>query len=842
MKGKPLNPYASFGNTGIILSLVSLVLAPSCLPFVQAFTSNVFTLPNTYAHIRSHPHNHETHVPHIDLRWKTLLRADRTHDNTSTTFTKRRNAPNSKVALQWVVEAVDRLLKEEALKSTTMSSEMEERNNLLLQGLDQMIMARSKQDALETEEFLRSLDIEDNFSYDVQERILKAAAMSGYMALSMNILNSMLNDKNGGHIPSYMAYTSVLIRLRKWKRLQQMREILETMAPIAKAKGDTIHQVALNTYLACLCDCIKSRSSGRDELLEEAFEILKPGVSFERFAVNEADTMSFNTVLDAAASVLNNDVIMKIRGMMKDRNIQLDVYSYNALLKSTLSQDDKLQIFDEIRSPDKYTIELMLIPLLECGRAGDIIEMLRDFNSGEMSEWEKSNAYSTFLISLAKVSWVVLCDDNTATLKYSNEYYQGGYVHIARAIFDTFILPISLEQSEITTDFIRKHKVNIQQAGYLTVKPFVRHFNALFEGYKSEYERFEIKKDINGREHVMQEVRTLFCHMKAMDISPDAYTITLLMGLQPSSFDISNVWNDILEFTEVKMTPPIYHSIISAYGKVNDINSACRVFDHMLATNSMSPSLNSWNIILGALAKVSAHASERVIDFTNVPKFYASPDELLLEDTPFIGHMEGLRPPDAARSILDLMIVAKEENQMGDMILRPTAQTYLLVATSLAHSDTENGTNALELFNDARKNNISIDGRFLNAIIRCYGDQIEKAIFDWKKVYRLSLTKEENIEKMPKNLIAAYNGLIQIAGRAYRPDIALRIAYAMVKEGVEPNETTWNNYNAGVRKRSMDKKRIRLHSQHEELLAVECTKYCSKDKRRLSDKRVRIII
>jgi hypothetical protein len=326
-------------------------------------------------------------------------------DISSTTFTKRRNAPNSKIALQWVVEAVDRLLKEEALKSG--SSSTRERNDLLLQGLDQMLIARSKQDALRTEEFLLSLDIEDNFSYNVQERILKAASMSGYMALSMNILNSMLDDKNGGYIPSYMAYTSVLKRLRKWKRLQQMREILEKMAHIAKAKGDAIHQVALNTYLACLCDCIKSRSSSRDELLEEAFEILKPGVSYDRFAVSEVDTMSFNTVLDAAASVPNHLVLMQIIDMMKDHQIPMDIYSYNALLKSALSQEDKLQIFDEIKNPDKYTIELMLIPLLECGRAADTIRLMQDFNSMEMSEWERSNTYSTFLITLAKVSWVM---------------------------------------------------------------------------------------------------------------------------------------------------------------------------------------------------------------------------------------------------------------------------------------------------------------------------------------------------------------------------------------------------------------------------------------------------
>lgn len=378
---------------GMILCLITLILVHHL--HVHAFTSNVAPRHNTHEYSRIHTHNH-------DPRWKTSLRSERMDDISSNSFTKRRKAPNSKIALQWVIEAVDRLLNEEALKSE--ASSKGKRNDLLLHGLKQMLTARSKQDALRAEEFLLGLDIENNYSYDVQERILKAASMSGYMTLSMNIFNSMLDDKNGGHIPSYMAYTSVLKRLRKWKRLQQMREILEKMTRIAKAKGEVIHLVALNTYLACLCDCIKSRPLLRNELLEEAFEILKPGVSFERFAVREVDTMSFNTVLDGAASVPNRDVLMQIMEMMRDRHIPLDVYSYNALLKSSLSQDDKLQIFDEIKNPDQYTIELMLIPLLERGRAGDAIRLLQDFNSIDMSEWERSNAYSTFLIALAKVS------------------------------------------------------------------------------------------------------------------------------------------------------------------------------------------------------------------------------------------------------------------------------------------------------------------------------------------------------------------------------------------------------------------------------------------------------
>lgn len=405
-----------------------------------------------------------------------------------------------------------------------------------------------------------------------------------------------------------------------------------------------------------------------------------------------------------------------------------------------------------------------------------------------------------------------------------------------------------MEPSECTIDFWMKNEVNIVRSRDSLIKPHARHFNALFEGYKNDYERSLSKQDLQTGQMAIQNSRSLMSHMKLLNVKPDAYTITLMMGLQSTSSEISNLWNDLLNWTDIEFSPPIYHSLISAYGNANDIESACRVFDHMLAVDALSPSLNSWNVMLDALAKASSHNSERVINCDSTPKFRSSVANRsnssadTVDDTPFILHMNGLIPPEAARSILDLMIEAKVESKMNDMILRPTSQTYVLVATSLAYHNKTDGIDALCLYNHALENNISIDGRFMNAILRCYGENIVTAISDWKTKYRSSMIIQGKTDKSTKNLIAAYNGLVQVAGRAYRPDIALRIAYAMSKDGIEPNETTWNNYNSGVRKRSEQSTKVRFHSQHEELLAVECTKYCSNDKRRLSEKRVRIII
>jgi hypothetical protein len=48
-----------------------------------------------------------------------------------------------------------------------------------------------------------------------------------------------------------------------------------------------------------------------------------------------------------------------------------------------------------------------------------------------------------------------------------------------------------------------------------------------------------------------------------------------------------------------------------------------------------------------------------------------------------------------------------------------------------------------------------------------------------------------------KNLLAAYHGLVYVAGRALRPEVALRLVYAMNKEDLAVDETALNCYMAG---------------------------------------------
>lgn len=435
---------------------------------------------------------------------------------------------------------------------------------------------------------------------------------------------------------------------------------------------------------------------------------------------------------------------------------------------------------------------------------------------------------------------------------------------IARAIFDVCILSPSLEQSDSTQDFIddaREQEVNIK---FISVKPLARHFNALFEGYRTLDDPYKYSKETKSQTSPQEHARILLDHMKSMNVSPDSYTVTLLMGLQKDSNSITELWNSVMELTELKMEPPIYHSIITAYGKVGDAASACMVFDKMIASNNHNRIRKSWNVLLSALSKASTKNSSGPINcmasagaglnfaFDNdVEKL----NQDLFHGKNFVDLINGMTAPQAARKLISVMatVHAEGRNEGTELVWRPNAQAYCLVASAMSQTDEIDPEEAMKLFNTAIENGVSLDGRFLNAIIRCYGDNIRLALDSWKTVFRpyaLTASGEDKSRisgdlrnsRMGKNLVASYHGLMYVAGRAYRPDIGLRLAYAMVREGVEPTEAALNTYNTGARERQEDLQKVRLHGQYENLLLVECTKYDSNDRRRLTDKRVRIIL
>jgi pentatricopeptide repeat protein len=292
---------------------------------------------------------------------------------------------------------------------------------------------------------------------------------------------------------------------------------------------------------------------------------------------------------------------------------------------------------------------------------------------------------------------------------------------------------------------------------------------------------------------------------------------------------------------------------VTAYGDLGDAASALWLFSKFAPRST-----RTWNVLLGSLAKVAERGASLVLKpmASNAARKFQESTVTRVSKQEFTDLQQCSTLVQTVRVLLDAM----SGHVQIDGMMAPTAdsQTFCVAACALQYGPT-GSTLATGMFRNATKLGIPADGRFVNAVFRCFGDDIDAALAAWKDEIRPKCVAfEKRARSTPlsisrpagKNLIASYNGLLYVCGRAARPDIALRVVYAMNKEGLEPNENALNSYRSGRRVptleaggfRSSLERRLKLIDPYESLLYIECTKYDRNDRRRAGEKRVRIIL
>jgi len=278
----------------------------------------------------------------------------------------------------------------------------------------------------------------------------------------------------------------------------------------------------------------------------------------------------------------------------------------------------------------------------------------------------------------------------------------------------------------------------------------------------------------------------------------------------------------------------------------------------------------AFNVLLGALAAGAKLENVKLDVLSTAPTTGDDeppppPSFLLLE-------LHGLTCTEAIVRVLNLMTSKNSQTYCvaasGLQYAPVSERTRLsrIAETAVADGTTTTGAAAasssslaLQIFRNATHDGISADGRLVNAIFRCYGDDIAGALDGWKTHIRRATHafEADTGSGSNKNMLAAYNGLLYVCGRAERPDIAVRIVYAMKnREGLDPSENPYNNYRSGksTRKKlfARDEEeisswrgmlpKIDMVGQYENILYVECKKYDTRDRRMEKDNRIRIIV
>jgi hypothetical protein len=548
--------------------------------------------------------------------------------------------------------------------------------------------------------------------------------------------------------------------------------------------------------------------------------------------------------------------------------------------------------------PDRFTIDLILVPLIQAGRIGDVENLLDDFVSSH-SPNVVSDAFGAFFITLV----------------------QEGEMMTARALFETYVLPSlwsnggggassssssSSSQPAGTTattssssELIRqlegtriKFKRNSRSVSALVVRPTVKHFNVLMDGYRrlgDEYKKQEVflnnrEKEqqqslpkTKGRQQQQQKLqeqqqKQLAENMiddgskydseeETMDpqlawkegqelytlltdhfhLIPDEYTVTSMMGLCDTSEELTDFLFrqqqqqqvrpqvDAVVRKSLSSSPAVLRAAMTAYGQVGDPSAACILFDRF-GRGPATMNARTWNVLLGALAEGAKRDDVALkLNWEESPLLRAIHDwsqsaDLVKESASQTNNDSSPGGSDRQDHVSFILssLVGKTCTEAVQILLHrmrtpfskaptPNTQSYCIVASALQHGATTDASVAVALFRNATSaDGMAADGRFVNAIFRCFGDDIQAALVAWKGEIRSAcVAYEERTRNAPpsvrrshaKNLIAAYNGLLYVCGRALRPDIAVRVAYAMNREDIEPNDVSLNCYHSGKRMR-----------------------------------------
>lgn len=701
-------------------------------------------------------------------------------------------------------------------------------SSVLLNAMRMLLDSKSEESVSNVGKILNEIDIVNEECIPIQERVVTATSIAGLVSTSMHVLTNMLQSS---YLPSNKAYIAACSALRQSGQFDDLEKLIYNLADIGKKLDTPIDVVAFNIYLSSLCSSIDDPS---DPTFVRMSEWMDPDEAKRLFHVTP-DLTSFNILLAGTARVGNRTLLESLWQDLQDRSgFEPDIVSYNARLKASADGGERLAVLKEIErlniAPDEFTIDLVSNDLIRAGRFEDLQNMV-DKVLIDKSERNKKNALAALLYTLV----------------------QQENVESAQILFERYTMDAPTNSS---------------------VSPSTRHFNILLDGHSrvaklcSSKDQLQLIMgslenanetvgfaDLNIDKNELQaliEGRKLYRKMTKLGVEQDPYTVSSMISLCITSHEIMQLMNA----STAPLSPAVIRSAITHLGRIGDPAQACRVFDEY---GLKSRSNRVWNVLLGAFSEGARQGNKHLNMDSTIPC-----KRNLRQGEGISPLVDGMTCADAARTVLSAMNGMRE----GVKAPKPDSQSYCLVAAALQFEYTDPSI-AMELFRNATSAGIPADGRFANAVLRCFGGNIKEALVAWKEEIRIACVDYESrtrdvaapASRTPqKNLIAAYNGLLYVCGRAIKPDIAVRVSYAMQKEGIEPNEISLNSYKAGKRMqeqlnqkdddnpgqaRSLWPKFLpqpNMITQYESLLYVECTKYNPANRRMAKDRRVRIIL
>ncbi|CAM9131809.1 unnamed protein product [Ectocarpus sp. 12 AP-2014] len=412
-------------------------------------------------------------------------------------------------------------------------------------------------------------------------------------------------------------------------------------------------------------------------------------------------------------------------------------------------------------------------------------------------------------------------------------------------------------------------------------------------------------------ENDKRQARLVDAEMRRRGIKPDNITLAALVRLQFSREDVYNVMETA---RKLRIDPSLtfLNSCIRALGDHSDVYGAFQVMERIKALEGIQPDVFSYNSLIYALVQDPWVFEEiedvgSVEDIPEVTAATASSRPAGSKQAPFASVVDVPSSHGSSTAGLDRVIGAEaalllleEMKTLPDACgVSPDIFTYTTVISGVTRAEdarragrhmkqwwwtprsgpgyqgiraADGGSEQVsstelctQLYMEATERGIHLNGKICNAVLVGFGADLTGAISFWRRCVRPALVQDSDVESngisaqqtrrpqenRKKDLFSAYCGLLYVCGRAQRPDAALKVVFALKKDGIRPSSALSNTY-FKARKDSRESEddpqagppRFRmmrlLDRQLENTLEVECGVSKHADQMDLPIERIRI--
>ncbi|CAM9296218.1 unnamed protein product [Ectocarpus sp. 4 AP-2014] len=695
---------------------------------------------------------------------------------------------------------------------------------------------------------MRTADPEVADPLQVQDVLLKAASRCGQPIFADKVFTAMLDR---GQRPTQHTAGAFLDALKRDRQADRCVSAYTEMMD----RGVDLGDVCFNIVVSALVQ--DGNFAGGLDMLERASS---------RWGI-DPDAYTFNLFFSAAAkkrSSASRAAAKKAEHLMSHLGVAPDRITINARIDHAIKQgklDEAIETFEQALDgdfpgvvPDVITFNVGIAAYMARNLDDRAFKLLEEMNRREIRP--RADTFNSILTGLTK----------------------GG---------DT------LRVIEVFNKYLRQ-----DDSGHgSSVAPTLVSYNLVLQALCLENDK--------------RQARLVDAEMRRRGIKPDNITLAALVRLQFSREDVYNVMETA---RKLRIDPSLtfLNSCIRALGDHSDVYGAFQVMERIKALEGIQPDVFSYNSLIYALVQdpwvfeeiedvgivedipevTTATASSRpagskqapLASVVDVPSSHGSSSAgfdrvigaeaalLLLEEMKTLPDACGVSPDIFTYTTVISGVTRAEDARRAGRHTKQWWGTprsgpgYKGIRAADGGSEQVSSTElCTQLYMEATERGIHLNGKICNAVLVGFGADLTGAISFWRRCVRPALAQDSDVESngisaqqtrrpqenRKKDLFSAYCGLLYVCGRAQRPDAALKVVFALKKDGIRPSSALSNTY-FKARKDSRESEddpqagpaRFRimrlLDRQLENTLEVECGVSKHADQMNLPIERIRI--